>query len=567
MKKQILMLLVGICGIVNAQNVSLNWAKSIGSSNSDKGYSIAVDASGNVYTAGIFKGTVDFDPGSGTTNLTSAGNDDAFISKLDASGNCIWAKSFGGTGVDLANSIFIDAIGNLYVTGAFQGTVDFDPGSSTNNLTSIGSPDAFIIKLSGSGNFIWAKQFGGTIRATGNSIKVDATGSVYTTGFFEGTVDFDPGSGTTNFTSINIGDAFISKLDGSGNFIWAKQLGGTSGTQPSSIFVDATGNVYTTGSFGGTTDFDPGSGTYNFMVAGWGGDTYISKLDISGNFVWAKQMVGSAYAGGSSITVDASGNIYTTGTYIGGVDFDPGPGIYNLSSGGSTAFISKLDVSGNFLWAKHFIEQTGFSSNSGGNSIALDVSNNIYITGTFQDTVDFDPGTGVNNLISTGMTSIYVSKLDASGNFIWAQRMGGYQLGAGGEGDQGNSIAVYGPDYIYTTGNFQSTSDFDPSAGVYNLTSAGAEDIFIAKLCQNTPPQPTITASGATTFCQGDNTIIFVCTGCSYLDIFLAPVFSIIDRLFSHFACISSLPTILSVILLSCSCCSIGRKFRAFYCK
>ncbi len=243
MKKQILMLLVGICGIVNAQNVSLNWAKSIGSSNSDKGYSIAVDASGNVYTAGIFKGTVDFDPGSGTTNLTSAGNDDAFISKLDASGNFIWAKSFGGTGVDLANSIFIDAIGNLYVTGAFQGTVDFDPGSSTNNLTSIGSPDAFIIKLSGSGNFIWAKQFGGTIRATGNSIKVDATGSVYTTGFFEGTVDFDPGSGTTNFTSINIGDAFISKLDGSGNFIWAKQLGGTSGTQPSSIFVDATGNV------------------------------------------------------------------------------------------------------------------------------------------------------------------------------------------------------------------------------------------------------------------------------------------------------------------------------------
>ncbi len=244
------------------------------------------------------------------------------------------------------------------------------------------------------------------------------------------------------------------------------------------------------------------------MVAGWGGDTYISKLDISGNFVWAKQMVGSAYAGGSSITVDASGNIYTTGTYIGGVDFDPGPGIYNLSSGGSTAFISKLDVSGNFLWAKHFIEQTGFSSNSGGNSIALDVSNNIYITGTFQDTVDFDPGTGVNNLISTGMTSIYVSKLDASGNFIWAQRMGGYQLGAGGEGDQGNSIAVYGPDYIYTTGNFQSTSDFDPSAGVYNLTSAGAEDIFIAKLCQNTPPQPTITASGATTFCQGDNVIL-----------------------------------------------------------
>lgn len=119
-----------------AQN--LQWAKGMGGTNGAVGYSIAVDAFGNVYTTGSFQGTVDFDPGGGTYNLTSAGIQDIFISKLDAAGNFIWAKSIGGTSTDIGYSIVLDSSGNVYTTGQFAGTVDFNPGGGTNSLTTAG---------------------------------------------------------------------------------------------------------------------------------------------------------------------------------------------------------------------------------------------------------------------------------------------------------------------------------------------------------------------------------------------------------------------------------------------
>src|SRR5674476_671097 len=126
---------------LQAQNVSLVWAKNMGGASDDYVNSIAVDASGNVYTTGYFLGTVDFDPGAGTYNLTSAGGYDIFISKLDASGNFVWAKNMGGASDDRGTSIAVDASGNVYTTGSFRGTADFDPGAGTYNLTSAGSGD------------------------------------------------------------------------------------------------------------------------------------------------------------------------------------------------------------------------------------------------------------------------------------------------------------------------------------------------------------------------------------------------------------------------------------------
>src|ERR1035437_9575750 len=135
----------------NAQNFL--WAKSMGGTGNDIGYSIALDASGNVYTTGYFYGTVDFDPGAGTFNLTSAGNYALFISKLDASGNFVWAKQIGGTSSGaLGQFISLDASGNIYTTGCFFGTVDFDPGAGTSNLTSSSTNDIFVSKLDASGN-------------------------------------------------------------------------------------------------------------------------------------------------------------------------------------------------------------------------------------------------------------------------------------------------------------------------------------------------------------------------------------------------------------------------------
>jgi hypothetical protein len=116
------------------------------------GLSIAVDATGNVYTTGYFEGTADFDPGAGTTNLISAGNLDYFVSKLDPSGNFLWAKSIGGSSNEVGYSIAVDSSGNVYTTGYFAGTADFDPGAGTSNLTSVGGNDVFVLKLSPSGD-------------------------------------------------------------------------------------------------------------------------------------------------------------------------------------------------------------------------------------------------------------------------------------------------------------------------------------------------------------------------------------------------------------------------------
>jgi Beta-propeller repeat len=449
------------------------WACGIGGASGDLGKDIAIDVSGNVYTTGSFEGTADFDPGIGTYNLTSNGQGDIFICKLDSYGNFVWAKSMGSSYSESGTGIAVDVAGNVYTTGYFSLTVDFDPGSGTFNLTAPGSGrDIFVSKLDASGNFIWAKKMGGNDRDEGYSIALDASANVYTTGNFEGTADFDPGTGTFNLSSVGNSDIFISKLNASGSFLWAKKFGGTSSDYGRSIALDASGNVHTTGKFRGTVDFDPGSGTYN-LTANYM-DVFVSKLDVSGNFVWAKNMGGSGEEFGYGISVDASGNVYTTGTFKNTADFDPGAGTYNLISTGSGSndiFVSKLDISGNFVWAKNM----GSTGNDYAFGISLDAAGNVFTTGRFEGTADFDPGTGTFNLVSVGTYDIFISKLDASGNFIWAKQIGGSSW------DGGSSITVddYGNEYII--GFFQGTVDFDPGTGTAYLTSVGATDIFINK--------------------------------------------------------------------------------------
>ncbi|MFA6510840.1 MAG: SBBP repeat-containing protein, partial [Candidatus Paceibacterota bacterium] len=482
-----------------ADDVTYSWAKGMGGTGADYAQDVFVDTSGNVYTTGYFAGTADFDPGAGTSNLTSAGSDDIFVSKLDTSGNFVWVKQFGGTSSDRANSISVDSSGNVYTTGYFAGTADFDPGAGTSNLTSAGNADIFVSKLDTSGNFVWVKQLGGTNTDNANSISVDSSGNVYTTGYFADTADFDPGAGTSNLTSAGAQDIFVSKLDTSGNFVLVKQFGGTGGDYAQDVFVDSSGNVYTTGYFADTADFDPGAGTSNLTSASVGVfDIFVSKLDTSGNFVWVKQFGGTGEDRANSISVDSSGNVYTTGYFRETVDFDPGAGTSNLTfAGADDIFVSKLDTSGNFVWVK----QLGGTGNERANSISVDTSGNVYTTGYFYATADFDPGAGTSNLTPVGNADIFVSKLDTSGNFVWGKQLGGTDL------DTANSIYVDSSGNVYTTGRFNGTADFDPGAGTSNLTSAGGNDIFVSKLVfvsDSTAPtvstlSPLDNATGVTT--------------------------------------------------------------------
>jgi len=264
-------------GIALASGGYYNWAGRFGGSSPDHSLDIIVDAAGNVYTTGYFSGTADFDPGPGTGNLTSAGGFDIFVSKLDSDGNYVWAKSIGGASTDIGYGIAVDGAGNVYTSGYFESTADFDPGPGTTDLTSAGGKDIFVSKLEGSGNYVWAKSMGGTSDDYGYGIAVDGAGNVYTTGHFYGTADFDPGPGTADLTSAGHYDIFVSKLEGSGNYVWAKSMGGSGPDYGYGIAVDGAGNVYPTGDFNYTVDFDPGPGTANLTSAG-NSDIFVSRL-------------------------------------------------------------------------------------------------------------------------------------------------------------------------------------------------------------------------------------------------------------------------------------------------
>ena len=477
--------------ILNAQQ--FQWVKSFGGFLDDRVSSITTDVSGNVYTTGYFQDTVDFDPGVGIVNLTSNGGNNVFVQKLDASGNFVWAKSFGGS-FSSGISISTDASGNVYTTGIFQDTVDFDPGVGIVNLTSNGFAAIFVHKMDSSGNFLWAKSFGGTLNnRVVTSITTDVSGNVYTTGYFQGTADFDPGVGIVNLTSIGSFDAFVLKMDASGNFLWAKPFGGLyASLDPRSITTDASGNVYTTGRFDRQVDFDPGAGLFPMgSGSNYYYDVFVQKMDASGNFLWAKSFAstGNRHIYSSSITTDVSGNVYTTGVINGTVDFDPGAGIFQLTAAGpsSNVFVQKMDTSGNFLWAKSF---GGFFS-SQPSSITTDASGNVYTTGHFSDTAaDFDPGVGIVNLTSNGGVDVFVQKMDSSGNFLWAKSFGGTGY------DYAYSITTDVSGNVYTAGIFEGWVDFDPGVGIVNLPSNGGDDGFIQKMSQcNTNFQTDIVSS------------------------------------------------------------------------
>ena len=458
---------------IYAQDPGLLWARGVGGAGMDQGVSTTVDANGNMYTTGYFHGTADFDPGAGVFNLIANGENDVFILKLDASGNFIWAKQIGGSGKDEGRSVSIDANGNILITGNFFGIADLDPGANDNTLD-YANGNIFILKLDPDGNFIWAKQFGNPVTSV-LSMKLDAAGNIYTTGGFQLTADFDTGPGIYDLiTAGNNAEIFISKLDPSGNFIWARQIGTVNGGGgvAYSIDVDNNGNVYTTGSFR-HADFDPGPGTYILGNQLSLGEVFVSKLNSNGNFVWAKSWGGTiSYC----IDVDVNGYVYTTGIFGGTVDFDPGPAMNNISSSGNNdAFVSKLDTDGNFVWAKKI---GGAVNNEAGRSILVDGIGNVYTTGYFNDIVDFDPGPGIYNLSSFGNHDIFISKLDVNGNFVWAINMGGTTQ------DEANSIALDASKNIYLTGFFGNTADFDPGTGTYNLTASGDYDIYVVKLRQ-----------------------------------------------------------------------------------
>jgi hypothetical protein len=240
---------------------------------------VAIDGHGAVLTVGYFSGRADFDPGPDTFNLTSAGEFDAFVTKLSAAGEFVWTRQLGSAEGDRSFGVALDSRDNVHIAGYFDATADFDPGPDTLNMNPLGWEDGFLWKLDAAGDLVWARQVGGSGKDGCTGLALDGAGNVYISGFFESTVDFDPGPETLNLTSAGVYDGFVWKLNRAGDFILVRHLSGTSYVYPYTLALDGSASVHAVGFLDETADFDPGPGEVSLTSVGEY-DVFVWKLGL-----------------------------------------------------------------------------------------------------------------------------------------------------------------------------------------------------------------------------------------------------------------------------------------------
>lgn len=517
-KSKIVLLAIFAIALFNAyaQNPTFGWVKQLGG-NSSYTYpnAITIDKFGNNYSIGVFTGTVDLDPGAGTFTMasTNPSDYDAYIVKLNASGNFMWAKAFKpATAISTAiecTDIEVDDNGNVILLGYFDQPVDFDPSASTFSLSALGNNDVFVCKLDNSGNFVWAKQFGGSTMSDyiscEQALVVDNSGNIAFAGFYTGTVDFDPSTVVSSFTSNGNEDVFICKLNSLGNLMWAKSIGGAQNEEALTLGIDGSKNIITGGRFRSQVDFDPNAGVTTYTAQGIE-DAFLLKLDSLGNFVWANTFGSSNPAAtdkAGNLVVKSNGDIYVSDYFDYVVDFDPSPSTVTLSPlGFSDAYILKINANGSFAWVK---QVTG-SGDMEPKSMDLDFLGNVYITGSYNGLNDCDPGVGTYT-INSSTNAYFIMKLDPNGLYSWARSIDG-SSGA----ELGVSVKLDPNGNIFSTGYFNTNGvDFDPDAGVTQLNLAGGGyDVFIHKFNQClTPLLPTnTTLASLQSICSSANTTL-----------------------------------------------------------
>jgi len=418
---------------------------------------------------------VDLDPGPGVENHMSSGSQDLYISKYNSNGDYVWSRVWGGPKAEGVNSICIDSSGNIYMTGSFAGTSDFDPGPGIDSRTA-DSWDAFLNKYDADGNYQWVVTWSGSDSGfeTGTDVVVDSFGEIYVAGYFTGTVDFDPGPGIEEYTSNGGNDISLSKFDPDGNLQWALAIGGVDNDEGQSVTVDIDNNPCIGGNFMDTVDFDPGVGEQNWTSTGFY-DVFLAKFDPYGNYLWVDTWGGADWENLYDIEFDSdSGSLYATGYFRGVVDFNPGLDMdIRTSNGENDIFVISLQSdSGAFQWANTW----GAGAGDSGYGLAVSPLGSVVVSGQFSLTVDFNPGAGIDNHTSNGSTDGFICQFDSAGSFNWARTWGGSET----DYDYEVNIAQSDGD-IYTVGRFRTTVDMNPGPEIDNHVSNGETDYFLMK--------------------------------------------------------------------------------------
>lgn len=479
---------------------------------------VLTDGYGNVFLAGWFGGICDFDPGPGTYTLFSGSQGDTvatqgyYILKLTSTGSFVDAVCIPSAYIAVSSVLSVDSAQNLLFAGTFGGARDLDPGPAVNGFTAQGSnADAFLLKLDNDLNLIWAKQFKATKFAVLTEVNHSPVGDIILAGFVEGpgNVDMDPGPGTTllSCSGINQQHALVAALDAAGNFKWAKQVSGsTGGSRLMSLAVSSGGFMYGSISIGGTVDIDPGLGVTNINSAA--GMALLVKMTPLADLVMHDTI---AFAGKVVLNRDS---VIIAGNFTGSVDLDPGPSAFIVtSSGGYDIGFFNLDTLAQFGW--------GASFGGSGTDQALDFSasgvGEFYLCGSYQNTVDFDPGAGILNRSSLGMVDGFVSKLSVckslpsnlSDPFVCAGSAATLVAGGASAISWYSSLSASSPVAI---GSVVVTPTLAAGDHIYYAESASCPSGLRKPILVVANPQPVITVAGIATVCAG-NTVTFEASG------------------------------------------------------
>jgi len=372
------------------------------------GRGIAISATRDLLITGNFHGKVDFNPGKGRDKIGSFDEfDDIFVTRLRLDGSYKWTRVLSGPGSDAGEAIDVDSDGNIFLTGCFSQTVDFDPGRGRDIRTANGYRDVFVTKLGPDGSYRWTHTFGGPQDDIGFAIAADLQGNVIVTGEFRDQVDFNPSGGGDIRVSNGERDFFITKLGPDGSYHWTHTVGGEKGDRAFGVTTDAGGHLYATGAFRDRVDFNPrGGGDVRTAVNFF--DAFLTKLGPDGSYRWTRTFGGQAGAVGASIALDGEEGLVLSGSFSGTVDFDPTEGVDNHTSNGrEDAFLVRMSTDGDY----RFTDTFGGTEIDAAVSVTIDDDGNVLACGGFdsQD-VDFDPTTGVDIRSSNGDRDFYITK-------------------------------------------------------------------------------------------------------------------------------------------------------------
>lgn len=389
-----------------------------------------------------------------------------------------------------STKVLTDAQGNIYVGGYYTGSPDFDPSLNLNTLTVSGGTDGFIAKYDPSGNYLWAKDIGSSLEV--HDMSLNSNGDLILVGLFLATSDFDPGSGIYNVAPASgYTDMFVLKLNNQGDFQFVKTFGNISEDYAKAVTTDSQNNIYFTGHFTGTVDFDASTNITN-LSSGPKGAVFVYKMNDSGDLIWAKPFVnqgstadalGGTHDEGTSIQVDSQGDVHVSGEFYGTVDFNPATAINDnisfVSSGGAwspniNVFYAKLSSIGDFISAHSILSRSP--------SMQIDSSDNIYLSGKFiNSTTDFDPNPALEYLTIANPGETFLRKMNANGTFIWVKNLN-YKKTSWGVQNKNLTIDPLGN--VYVSDEFDQSFDSDPTSNVNSVNISGAinnRNVFITR--------------------------------------------------------------------------------------